>query len=72
MSEDLRRCVDGPDCQGTVRLRAPIGIPTPVPRCDRHWEQRLEEQRRFEARYCTHVPVADVAPIRHKLVNPAA
>ncbi len=72
MSENLRgRCVDGPDCAGEVALRDPIGVPRPLPRCDRHWQRRLDAQRRFETLYCTHV--ADVAvPITDEHEPPAA
>jgi hypothetical protein len=55
------KCVDGPDCLGHVQLRDPIGVPRPMPRCDRHWELRLLAKRRFEDLFSEHVRPGDSA-----------
>lgn len=53
---------DGPGCGGQVEYRMPLsGTGRSFPRCDAHWEQRLETQRGIDARYPTHAP-ADFDP----------
>lgn len=52
MSEPLE-CLDGPEgCKGPVEYRMPLSPSgRAFPRCDRHWEKRLEEQERINQRY---------------------
>jgi hypothetical protein len=70
------RCIDRPSereparggsssasCSGQVRLRESLtGTGTPIPRCDRHWSQRLDLQRNLQARYPRQRP-ADFDPL---------
>jgi hypothetical protein len=56
------RCVGGLGCcRGDVRLREPRGIAQPVPRCNRHWQQRLRAYEEFVERHVTHVNAAHEA-----------
>jgi len=60
---EIATCVDGPDgCAGTVEFRYPLSPSgRPFPRCDRHWEARLNEQERINVTYPTLQP-ADFDP----------
>jgi len=52
MDEQLR-CLDGPEgCEGAVEYRMALS-PTgrQFPRCDKHWDERLDEQERINERY---------------------
>lgn len=46
-------CLDGPGgCRGLVEFRAPLsGTGRSFPRCEKHWEQRLEAQERINRDY---------------------
>ena len=53
------RCLDDHkgDCEGAVELRTPLSATgTPFPRCDRHWDQRLDEQDRINRLYPSSQP----------------
>ena len=52
------RCLDGPDgCQGPVQPREPLsGTGKSFPRCDHHWDRRIEKQREIRQRYPTLKP----------------
>lgn len=54
-------CLDGPDdCRGPVEYRMPLsGTGRAFPRCDRHWEQRLDRQERINRDY----PDSPCAPV---------
>lgn len=44
-------------CAGPVELRLPLsGTGVPFPRCDRHWQERLELQRELDERYPVQPP----------------
>lgn len=48
---------EGPDCGGTVEYRYALsGTGKSYPRCDRHWERRLDIQDGINRRYPTHQP----------------
>ncbi|WP_298462023.1 hypothetical protein [uncultured Cellulomonas sp.] len=52
----------GPDCQGPVEYRTPLsGTGTPFPRCDHHWEGRLDLEHQLRERYPSTAP-ADFDP----------
>ena len=53
-------CLDhDDDCSGSVEFRMALsGTGRSFPRCDHHWEERLEEQERINDRY----PDSPVAP----------
>ena len=63
MSNDELTCLnDGPACSGVVEYRMPLsGTGQSFPRCDHHWEQRLDEQARIVARY-PELPPRDFDP----------
>lgn len=53
-------CLDiaeGGGCEGAVEYRTPLsGTGRSFPRCERHWERRLESQQGINARYPQHQP----------------
>lgn len=55
------RPLDGSDpCQGEIELRYPLSATgRSFPRCDRHWDKRLDEQERINRLYA---PNSDCAP----------
>jgi hypothetical protein len=61
-SEELV-CLDGPDgCQGEVCYREPLsGTGRSFPRCEIHWEKRLQTQQEIRERYPEQAP-ADFDP----------
>lgn len=49
-------------CEGEVEYRESLsGTGTSIPRCAKHWTERLEVQRGINERYPTHAP-ADFDP----------
>lgn len=63
MTDDLK-CLDAPEggCKGVIEYRYPLSATgRSFPRCDSHWEKRLEVQRGIERRYPQHAP-ADFDP----------
>lgn len=56
MTEELE-CLDAPDrhgitCRGPVEYRYPLsGTGRSFPRCEAHWEWRLDEDQRIRERY---------------------
>jgi hypothetical protein len=45
------------DCDGAVEYRMPLsGTGRSFPRCEAHWEARLEVQRGIDERYPVHAP----------------
>jgi len=59
MTERLE-CLDADDsCRGSVEFRMPLsGTGRSFPRCEKHWDERLEEQERIANAY----PDSPVAP----------
>lgn len=57
-------CLDASaDCSGPVEHRMPLsGTGRAFPRCDHHWERRLDEQERIERTYPVNAP-ADFDPL---------
>jgi hypothetical protein len=57
------RCLNGlAGCRGPVQLRESLtGTGTPIPRCDKHWDDRLDLQERLNRDYPVHQP-ADFDP----------
>lgn len=54
---------EGPDCQGPVKFRMPLsGTGRAFPRCEKHWDERLAEQDRINAKYGSPTPPADFDP----------
>jgi hypothetical protein len=53
-------CLEGPEgCQGDVEHRMPLsGTGRAFPRCDKHWELRLDTQERINRDY----PDSPIAP----------
>lgn len=53
-------CLDqGNDCRGAIEYRMPLsGTGRAFPRCDHHWDKRLDAQERITRRY----PDSPVAP----------
>jgi hypothetical protein len=63
MSEHIECLQHGEDCTGTVEYRMPLsGTGRAFPRCDRHWELRLQEQERINSRYGGDVAPSDFDP----------
>lgn len=54
----------GPDCKGAVEFRMPLsGTGKSFPRCDKHWDDRLDTQRGIDERYPdSPMPPADFDP----------
>lgn len=53
------KCIDGHkgDCLGVTEYRESLsGTGTPIPRCDHHWAERLDEQDLINERYPTFAP----------------
>lgn len=51
------------NCQGPVEYRLPLsGTGRAFPRCEFHWEKRLDEQERINRRYGGDVPPSDFDP----------
>lgn len=53
------------DCDGLVELRMPLsGTGRAFPRCDRHWERRLDQQEEINRKYApdSSVPPLDFDP----------
>ena len=47
----------GDTCEGPVEYRMPLsGTGKSFPRCDKHWEKRLDVQQGINERYPTHAP----------------
>lgn len=45
------------ECAGQTVLRESLtGTGTPIPRCDRHWEKRLDLESELNQRYPAHPP----------------
>jgi len=55
-----RECIDNPaECKGKVEMRPSLtGTGTPIPRCDHHWEKRLEKDEEHRRIY----PDSPIAP----------
>lgn len=50
-------------CEGPVEYRMALSSTgRSFPRCDRHWEERVEEQERINARYPS-LPPSDFDPL---------
>lgn len=63
-SDDQLDCLDQgkSECDGEVAYREPLsGTGRAFPRCERHWDERLESQREIERRYPETAP-ADFDP----------
>ena len=61
---DQPRCLNASaDCSGPVEYRDPLsGTSHAFPRCDYHWERRLQEQERIQRKYPVNAP-ADFDPL---------
>lgn len=57
-------CLDfGDSCSGLVEYRMPLsGTGRAFPRCDAHWERRLDEQDKINAKYGGVCAPADFDP----------
>jgi hypothetical protein len=45
-------CIDAPGCEGAVEPREALSATgRSFPRCDRHWNDRLNKQVEIDARY---------------------
>lgn len=58
-------CLDrGDDCDGTVEYRMPLsGTGKSFPRCEHHWQARLDVQQQIDERYPdSPIPPADFDP----------
>lgn len=60
MTTDTPTCLEhGDDCRGPVEYRMPLsGTGRAFPRCDFHWDKRLDAQERHNRSY----PDSPVAP----------
>lgn len=60
---DLKCLNEGPDCKGTVEYRMPLsGTGKSFPRCDKHWDDRLDQEQGLRERYPEHPP-SDWSPL---------
>lgn len=53
-SRPARECLnfEPAECRGTVEYRMALSMTgRSFPRCDKHWQQRLDEQERINERY---------------------
>lgn len=59
------KCLEhGPACQGTVEYRMPLsGTGKSFPRCEHHWDKRLDQQAEINRKYGSNVPPADFDPM---------
>lgn len=51
---ETEKCLDGYEggCEGAVEYRYPLsGTGRSFPRCDKHWEARLDRQEEIDKRY---------------------
>lgn len=58
-------CIDDhkSECNGTIEYRMSLsGTGTPIPRCDKHWDERLDEDQRINERY-PEQPPSDWSPL---------
>jgi hypothetical protein len=61
-------CLDSRDpaestCEGAVEYRMPLsGTGKAFPRCEKHWEERLEVQQGINERYGSIAPPSDFDP----------
>ena len=65
MPEHLQCLEHSVHCQGKVRYRVALsGTGRSFPRCDFHWERRLESQAEIDRKYAPNsdVPPADFDP----------
>jgi hypothetical protein len=64
MPEPLR-CLDhSDDCSGAVEYRMPLSSTgRAFPRCDHHWERRLDVQQQIVQRYGSPAPPPDFDPL---------
>jgi hypothetical protein len=64
MPSPMPECLDGPSgCRGTVEYRMPLtSTGKSFPRCDHHWEERLETQEAINNRYPV-MPPRDFDPM---------
>jgi hypothetical protein len=67
MDEEELKCLDTPSggCSGSVEMRYPLsGTGKSFPRCNAHWEKRLDKQEEINQRYApfSDVPPADFDP----------
>lgn len=67
-AEEVLICIDGggmkAGCGGKVEYRMPLsGTGKSFPRCDRHWDKRLDRQEQIDRRYPdSAMPPADFDP----------
>lgn len=56
--DTIFECLDGPDgCEGDVEYRMPLsGTGRSFPRCEKHWEERLDRQAEIDERYPAQQP----------------
>ena len=63
MTDEMKCLNHGPECAGPVEYRTPLsGTGRAFPRCDFHWEKRLDEQERIQARYGSPAAPRDFDP----------
>jgi len=58
MTEELE-CLDSynSSCVGVIELRPSLtGTGTSIPRCNKHWEDRLDKEERIRERYPYNAP----------------
>lgn len=64
--DEILECLDGyheDDCDGAIEYREPLsGTGRSFPRCERHWDMRLEAQEQINRRYPSQQP-ADFDPM---------
>ena len=55
---DPQECLEyGPDCSGPVEYRMPLSATgRSFPRCDKHWDERLDVQEGINQRYPVLAP----------------
>jgi len=61
---DPLECINGPEqCRGEVEYRMPLsGTGKSFPRCEYHWEQRLDREAEINERYPVNPP-SDWSPL---------
>lgn len=64
MDQEQLECLDGPEgCNGDVAYRMPLsGTGRSFPRCEKHWDERLERQEEINRKYGGDVPPRDFDP----------
>ncbi|RBM09478.1 hypothetical protein [Streptomyces sp. PT12] len=64
MSEQLECINDSFECAGPVQYRQALsGTGQSYPRCEKHWQDRLDQEEDYRVKYPEYNPFADAAGV---------